>query len=375
MVKEVSTRLVTKQKKSSATEMTGAAKPVKVRTEVVSATKLNLELPTFSGNPMDWTDFHALFIASLDKRGVRLVDTEKCCLLLKAMSLEESRRIVKHYSSGSNGCEAALKALEDAFGQPALIYPHHVQALLAPDRYTYDRQSLRPMRETAETHIRGIKRMKGKTFEQFIAAIFISRFNSQIEHEWITHSSDPDKLLTIGEVLEFVTKWEFKQANSPVTKSSSNPKKISTSSTPKGSRTVLQVNSTSPVLCPVCSSNHSLSRSLTFLDYNVARKLKTVKENRHFSNWLTYNNTHSQRRSTFTCRKCKGKHHTLLHHNSSYNVDRKESPAKVSIASSIACNKFLTTSPFIEPNENWTSQYSHCARNEWPQIQTHLTSH
>ena len=348
VVKEVSTRLAAEQKKSSATEKTGAAEPVKVRTEVVSATKLNLELPTFSGNPMDWTDFHALFTASVDKRGVSLVDAEKCCLLLKAMSSEESRRIVKYYSSGSNGYEAALKVLEDAYGQPALIYPHHVQALLAPDRYTYDRQSLRRMRETAETHIRGIERMKGKTFEQFIAAIFISRFDSQMEHEWTTHSSDPDKLPTIGEVLEFFRKREFKLANSSVTEPSSHPKKISSSSTPKASRTVLQVNSTSPVLCPVCSSNHSLSRCPTFLDYDVARKLKTVKENRHCSNCLAHNHTHSQCRSTFTCRKCKGKHHTLLHRNSSSNVDLNESPATVSIASSIASNK-SSTSPVTEP--------------------------
>ena len=115
MVKEVSTHLAAEQKKSSATE-TGAAESVKVRMEVVSATKLNLELPTFSGNPMDCTDFHALFTASVDKRGVSLVDAEKCCLLHKAMSLEEFRRIVKYYSSGSNGYEAAPKALEDAYG-------------------------------------------------------------------------------------------------------------------------------------------------------------------------------------------------------------------------------------------------------------------
>ena len=126
MVKEVSTHLAAEPKKSSATEKTGAAEPVKVRMEVVSATKLNLELPTFSRNPMDWTDFHALFTASVDKRGVSLVEAEKCCLLQKAMSSEESRRIVKYYSSGSNEYEAALKALEDAYGQPALIYPHHV---------------------------------------------------------------------------------------------------------------------------------------------------------------------------------------------------------------------------------------------------------
>ena len=80
-----------------------AAEPVKVRTKVVSATKLILEQPTFSGNPMDWTDFHALFTASVDKCGVSLVDAEKSCLLLKAMSSEESRRIVKYISFVSNG--------------------------------------------------------------------------------------------------------------------------------------------------------------------------------------------------------------------------------------------------------------------------------
>ncbi len=110
---------------------------------VQNSSKLTLDLPKFSGKPIDCIDFKLLFTAAIDKHGHGLIDEKKSCHLLKAMSSEESRRIVQFASTGKDSYKAALQSLEDAYGLPSLVYPHHVKAILANDNYTYDRKSFR----------------------------------------------------------------------------------------------------------------------------------------------------------------------------------------------------------------------------------------
>ncbi len=99
---------------------------------VQNSSKLTLDLSKFSGKPINWINFKQLFTAAIDKHGHHgLIDEEKSCHLLKAMSSEECRRIVQFASTGKDGYKAALQSLEDAYGRPHLVYPHHVKAILA----------------------------------------------------------------------------------------------------------------------------------------------------------------------------------------------------------------------------------------------------
>ncbi len=166
-----------------------------------SVAKLNLVLPKFSGMSIDWPDFHALFTAAIDKRALGLSDPEHCTPLANAMVTEEARRLVHYYQSGPNGYASALRALVDAYGQPQLIYSHHVKAILTPDTYRYTCRGLRHMRETLEIHMRGIERVKGDTYKQFLGAIAIERFDSQMRHEWTAHYTDSSRLPDIDEIL------------------------------------------------------------------------------------------------------------------------------------------------------------------------------
>ena len=164
---------------------------------IVNSSKLTLDLPKFSGKPVDWADFKNLFTAAIDKHGAGLIDAERCCHLLKAMTTEEAQKIVQFYSSGKDGYKTALQSLEDAYGRPRLVYPHHIKAILTNDHYSYDRHSLRRMRETLETHLRGLEHCDGATLEQFLAVVIIERFDKKMKHEWSTHTADSNNLPTI----------------------------------------------------------------------------------------------------------------------------------------------------------------------------------
>ena len=85
----------------------------------------------------------------MKKRGKRLSDLERCCLLLNAMTTEEARSMVQNYEVGDESYSQALKALREDIGQPCQIYPQHVSVMLTcDDTYSYHKWSLRRMRET-----------------------------------------------------------------------------------------------------------------------------------------------------------------------------------------------------------------------------------
>ena len=107
--------------------------PKATLTTIVNDSGFKIDLPSFSGKPIDWYKFHDLFVATMEKRGKHLSDPERCCLLLKAITTEEARSIVQKYEVEDDSYSQALKALTEAFGQPCQIYPQHVHALLNGD--------------------------------------------------------------------------------------------------------------------------------------------------------------------------------------------------------------------------------------------------
>ncbi len=54
------------------------------------SSKLRLDLPDFSGHPLDWHHFHQLFTSALDRAGDDFSDREKACFLIKAMKSPEA---------------------------------------------------------------------------------------------------------------------------------------------------------------------------------------------------------------------------------------------------------------------------------------------
>ncbi len=321
---------------------------------VQNSFKLTLDLPKFSGKPIDWIDFKLLFTAAIDKHGHGLIDEEKSCHLLKAMSSEESRRIVQFASTGKDGYKAALQSLEDAYGRPRLVYPHHVKAILANDNYTYDRKSLRRMRETWEMHLRGLERCNGNTLEQFLATVVTERFDKSMKHEWSTYASDFTDPPTIRDVLDFFRKREFSLDDDtsfkPLT-SNQQTKKSSSAPTPvQKSRPVYKVG-TNLFKCAVCGhEGHSLAKCQTFLSWDPLHRHKAVKEHKYCFNCLSHAHNLKDCQSTHNCRSCGVRHHTLLH--------REQTPT----------NQQPSTTQQVSTNQQPSSNNQQASTNQPPTV-------
>ena len=62
--------------------------------------RLHLELPSFSGEIINWKEFWALLSAVIDKEA--LSDHEEICHLQAAMKTEEAKPVVMHTASGGS---------------------------------------------------------------------------------------------------------------------------------------------------------------------------------------------------------------------------------------------------------------------------------
>ena len=89
--------------------------------------RFNVELPSFSGKPLDWHPFHDLFPTTPKSRGIHLNDKEKRCLLVKAMRDDEAKQVVLLHSQGEDGYNRAIPALINNCGSPTIGYPHVLQ--------------------------------------------------------------------------------------------------------------------------------------------------------------------------------------------------------------------------------------------------------
>jgi len=110
MAKLIESRLMRKRVPKSASP----TPPEPVRH--TGSSSLRLELPEFSGHPLDWHHFSELFTIALERAGHGFSDREKSCFLLKDKRNSEAEQIVKSYSTSDDGYNQALRALTLRYG-------------------------------------------------------------------------------------------------------------------------------------------------------------------------------------------------------------------------------------------------------------------
>ncbi len=299
--------------------------------------KLHLDPPTFSGKPVDWADFIRMFSAAMDKNDDYLVDAEKSCFLLKAMTTEESRAIVRRTARGPDSYNSALEALKDQYGRPRMVYPHHVRALLKPDNYTYDLAGIRRMLAVWGEHMYGLELNKGNTLDQFLAVILLDRLDEGMKFDWNKQAQDLKDPPSVREMLKYFEKRQFGMEE--VKRPSSNFVRPHHSKKPKVALVAEGQTPTVPK-CYICKENfHPTFRCSKFLSWDTARRIKHSKSNGLCLNCLSKSHVLKDCHSQKCCRHCYGRHHTLLHQDA---TPSGEEATKEATSNDVRCLRVQT---------------------------------
>ena len=123
-----------------------------------------LNLPTFSGNPLNWKTFWDSFNVAVNSNP-NLGGVQKFNYLRAQLSGDASRAIAGFPLTDSN-YEQAVDLLKTRFGESQKIINSHMQALLNLPNPSNDLTSLQQFYDSMETHVRGLVAL-GKSQESY----------------------------------------------------------------------------------------------------------------------------------------------------------------------------------------------------------------
>ncbi len=286
-----------------------------------------LNLPVFSGNPLDWQCFWDSFDAAVH-RNPSLNGIQKFNYL-KAQLKDEALHSIMGFQLTNSNYEQAVTLLMNRFGQPHKVINAHMQALLeiSPNGQL---GSLQKFYDTLETHIRGLASL-GKAQQSYgdlLIPIILGKLPNEIrknlarDHETLDWTIDQlrnalQKELRILEAGKFVnpTLNENEDTKGSITSSfyTGVPTDPSSSRHPNPRTKV-------PQPCVYCKKAHSSKNCRTVTDYE--KRIEVIKKENLCFNCLGHHKA-SKCQSRNRCTNCNRKHHTSI-----CNKENQTSPSK-----------------------------------------------
>ena len=160
-------------------------------------------------------------------------------------------------------------------------------------------------------HVRSLRTIKGDTFEAFVSSSIEMKLDRASKFAWQQSVKERRDVPSIDELLEFIDSRA--QASESSIQHNSDHKHPTTEKKTK-IRTSYQANTERK--CVGCyEATHPLYACSSFGALSHENRLAKVRKHNICMNCLRQGHFASQCKSTRRCEVCRGKHHTLLHHD------------------------------------------------------------
>ena len=127
--------------------------------------RLCLELPSFSGDILQWKEFWDLFSPLIEREA--LEEREKITHLITALQDSESKSIARHAPSKGSYTKV-VSALKQRYDKKRVVYMSHVMALLARKTITHHHDDISQCKLDLDMHLDGLLACEGDTAEQLV---------------------------------------------------------------------------------------------------------------------------------------------------------------------------------------------------------------
>jgi len=184
--------------------------PTPPPTEPIRSTRastLRLELPDFSGNPLDWHHFFKLFTSALERVGSDFSDRERSCFLLKAMKSTEADHIVRSYAAAEDGYQQALKALIMRFGA-AKVFLHLVHKMTTKETITFSQEGFAKFRDQYVIPLQPMQELGCTSVSQFAACLALENLDQSLRDEWTKTYKSIDEVPSLEDLAMFLEPLE-----------------------------------------------------------------------------------------------------------------------------------------------------------------------
>ena len=268
-------------------------------------TKLpTLQLPTFSGNPIEWKHFWQIYENEIDRRS-DLTGAQKFCYL-KGQLKDEALQIINGLDPSNNNYREAVTLLKSNFDKPYLIRENHLKILFELKCYGENSEELKKFKAKYNCCLRGLQAIGENVNEANFVFVELLKWKlpTKIRDEMKRGSKN-----TTWTMDEFDTlldrEIELLEANYI------NKKQISTTKNYQSTTSSFGISSKyKPIVCRLCFQDHKVDNCSKYSSVN--EKKDRFKELNLCLNCLSNNHLVSNCESKFSCRNCSEKHHTSI---------------------------------------------------------------
>nr|CAI5844533.1 unnamed protein product [Callosobruchus analis] len=291
-----------------------------------------INLPTFSGRYHDWMEFHDIF-TSLIHSNTNLSDVEKL-YYLKSCLKSEAADVIKSLEVTSGNYAVAWELLNDRFENKKLITSNHIKSILNFSSISKESSaSLRVMTDELNKHLRclGTLGYPIDAWDTLLIYILLPKLDHVSRREWEQVEISGD-YPTLAEFSQFLKKrcefLEAIQVNTHRAERTEHPSSIHKRKV--DSNRVDVYYSSSDAVCAYCKDSHGIYNCPDLLKLSAQSRSTEIKKRGLCFNCLRKNHSIKDCRA-MGCRKCKKKHHTLLHFESSNNSNETSNDNQQSI--------------------------------------------
>ena len=163
-----------------------------------------LDVPTFSGDILNWKSFWEQFCVSVHDRST-LSNSEKLVYLQNALKDGTAKHVIEGLSRSGEYYAEAIDCLKSRYDRPRLIHQTHVRMILeAPALKDGTGKELRSLHDTVQQHLRALKAMDYEPPGPFVTSILELKLDVNTMFEWQKHSQSSADVPHYKELLEFV---------------------------------------------------------------------------------------------------------------------------------------------------------------------------
>ncbi|XP_065075285.1 uncharacterized protein LOC135699031 [Ochlerotatus camptorhynchus] len=281
----------------------------------------DVKLPVFDGKLENWLNFHDLFV-SLVHSSVGLSNIQKFYYLRSSLS-NAALQLIQTIPISANNYPVAWNLLLEHFQNPARLKQTYVDALF--DFASMKRESateLHSLVEKFEANVKVLQQLGERTeyWDILLIRMLSIRLDPTTRRDWEEYSSTK-QAITFNELTSFIqrriTVLQAIKAKTIETQPSITHKKPIQRSVSSHGASQFNVRN-----CVICSDHHPLYLCGSFSKLSVEEKEKEVRRHQLCRNCLRKGHLSRDCSSSTNCRKCRGRHHTLLclnHSSSSLN--------------------------------------------------------
>ena len=287
-----------------------------------------INVPTFSGEIMEWATFWASFKSTVDSRK-DLSNTKKLIYLRQAIKDPNTQMMLHSPSETDDMYLEVVEELQFRFNRTKEVHRQLVKSLLHLQHPKHTREDLRLLGDTVKRMVDSIKTNGHYDADAILTSLVYLTLPSRLQTLWDQHTRKEKRVLPLPQMLAFLREHAVTlPAGQPTTERSADAserkaprrqdKKQEQQHKQKSHVHVVSSTSTYKWECALCKPDkHPLHVCPKWLGYSVAQRLSHVRAKNLCSNCLAVGHLTTACKSTYRCRDCGQAHHTTIHQESS----------------------------------------------------------